>query len=210
MMILAVLLAPLIAVQVQKWLEKFRAEHERKLGIFKTLMATRATGLSQDHVQALNLIDLEFQGKRFKKIRDTWKTYLDHLGDVPSGDDSNARFPIWSERKADLLAELLMEMGKPLGYDFDVVHVKKGIYLPVGHTQIEQEQSLIRKGMLRLLFGESSLSMDIKSFPVDEEAFEKQKRLTAELLKSVEDPSIGIPVSLHPNGLNTVKNGRED
>jgi hypothetical protein len=29
--------------------------------------------------------------------------------------------------KADFFAELLMEMGNPLGYDFDAVHVKKGI-----------------------------------------------------------------------------------
>ena len=67
LMIAAVLLAPVVAVQVQKWLEQYRAERERQLRIFKTLMATRATGLSHDHVQALNLIDLEFQGDRFKE-----------------------------------------------------------------------------------------------------------------------------------------------
>jgi hypothetical protein len=195
-MIFAVLMAPLLAVQVQKWLEQFRSERERQIRIFKTLMATRATGLSHDHVQALNLIDLEFRAKRFKKIRETWKGYLDHLGDYPKGEDIQARLPVWTERKADLLAELLMEMGRPLGYDFDAVHVKKGIYLPEGHTKLELEQALIRQGAIRLLFGDSSLKMDIQSVPVDDEAVANQKRLTTQLLQAVEDPRGGIPVEL--------------
>jgi hypothetical protein len=56
LMLLAVLFAPLAAVQVQKWLEHHREDRERKLRIFKTLMATRATALSQEHVQALNMM----------------------------------------------------------------------------------------------------------------------------------------------------------
>ena len=55
--ILAVFLAPVVAVQVQKWLEVFREQRARKLWIFKTLMATRAATVSQEHVQALNMID---------------------------------------------------------------------------------------------------------------------------------------------------------
>lgn len=194
LMILAVLLAPIFAVQVQKWLEQFRAERERQLRIYKILMATRATGLSQDHVQALNLIDLEFQGKRFKKIREAWKAYLDHLGSFPQGEDAQSKLPVWSEKKADLLADLLMEMGKPLGYEFDAVHVKKGIYLPVGHTQLENEQALIRQGVIRLLFGDAGLKVDVKNFPVDEETSQQQKRLMEQWLK-VLDNSVGIPVS---------------
>ena len=73
-----------------------------------------------------------------------------------------------------MLAELLMEMGKPLGYDFDAVHVKKGIYLPEGHMKIENEQALIRQGLLRLLFGDTNIKMDIVSFPVDNGALERQ------------------------------------
>ena len=69
LMIIAVLLAPLIAVQVQKWLEHHRENRERKLRVFKTLMATRAATVSPDHVQALNMIDLEFSGKRKYNVR---------------------------------------------------------------------------------------------------------------------------------------------
>jgi hypothetical protein len=41
LMIVAVLLAPLVAVQVQKILERYREDRERKLNVFKTLMASR-------------------------------------------------------------------------------------------------------------------------------------------------------------------------
>jgi hypothetical protein len=167
LMILAVLLAPLLAVQVQKWLEDFRAQRERQHRIFKTLMATRATGLSHEHVQALNLIDLEFSGDKFKNTREAWKSYLDLLGDCPKGEDAEIRFPIWNEKKADFLASLLMEMGKPLGYHFDTVHIKKGIYLPEGHNKLETEYQLIRGGLIRLLYGDASLKMDIQSLPMD-------------------------------------------
>jgi len=87
--VLAVLLAPLLAVQVQKWIEKFRERHQRKLYVFTTLMATRATRLSPEHVQALNMIDLAFYGRKIlnqryqtkaeQSITEAWKKYLDQL-----------------------------------------------------------------------------------------------------------------------------------
>jgi hypothetical protein len=190
-MIVAVLIAPIVAVQVQKWLERFREEKERRARIFKVLMATRATGLSQEHVQALNLIDLEFQGKKYKKVRECWKEYLDHLGNVPQDDET--AMPVWSDKKADYLANMLMEMGRTLGYEYDSVHIKKGIYLPIGHSQLENEQSLLRRGVIRLLFGDAALKMDVQSFPVDEQGLKDQKDLNEEWLRVLRGSS-GVPV----------------
>jgi len=67
LMVAAVGIAPILAVQVQKWLEVFREQRGRKIWIFKTLMATRAANLSSDHVRALNMIDLEFRGKNISQ-----------------------------------------------------------------------------------------------------------------------------------------------
>lgn len=131
LMVAAVLIAPILAVQVQKWLEVFREERGRKIWIFKTLMATRAANLSSDHVRALNMIDLEFRVKKYKSVAGSWKTYLDHLASFPK-DDENLQIQ-WQERMTDRLANLLMEMGKSLGYEFDEVHVKKGVYAPEAH-----------------------------------------------------------------------------
>ncbi len=171
-MILAVLLAPLVAVQVQKYLESIKEKRERKLRIFKQLMATRAATVSPEHVQALNMIDLEFHEEKYKKVTSAWKTYLDHLGNYPKDDEKHQ--PVWADKRVDLLANLLLEMGKSLGYQFDDVHIKKGIYAPEVHAQIENENFLIRRGVIRLLYGEANLQMDVKSFPYSEDAIKEQ------------------------------------
>uniref|UniRef100_UPI002AA29EDF DUF6680 family protein n=2 Tax=Serratia TaxID=613 RepID=UPI002AA29EDF len=58
----AVILGPIFAVQVQKYLEQFREKKQRRLNIFRSLMSTRAERLNREHVQALNMIDIEFYG----------------------------------------------------------------------------------------------------------------------------------------------------
>lgn len=175
LMVAAVLIAPLVAVQVQKLLERYREDKARKLNVFKTLMATRAATVSPQHVQALNMIDLEFQGIKYKAVTDDWKTYLDHLGHYPKDDEKSQ--PGWGERRVDLLAKLLIEMGKSLGYLFDEVHVRRGIYAPEAHAQFETEERLIRSGIVRLLYGDEHLKMDVTSFPASEEAIKEQKSL---------------------------------
>jgi len=183
-MILAVLAAPLIAVQVQKKLEHMREIRERRLRIFKTLMATRAATISADHVQALNMIDLEFQGKKFNKVTSAWKTYLDHLGSYPR-DDEKAQ-AVWADKRVDLLANLLSEMGNSLGYSFDDVHIKKGIYAPEAHAQTEDELLLIRRGLIRLLYGDSELKMGVTSFPIGEEEAKEQKEIRQGIKELIE------------------------
>jgi len=181
--IAAILIAPVAAVQIQKWLEVFREERGRRLWVFKTLMATRAATVSPDHVQALNMIDLEFAARKYKRVTDAWKAYLDHLASYPREDEAAQKQ--WGERRVDRLTTLLMEMGKTLGYEFDEVHVKKGVYAPEAHSQIENENFLLRRGLIRLLYGDTALKMDLESLPIgDEEAAEQQaiRRAMLELL----------------------------
>lgn len=180
LMVSAVLVAPALAVQVQKWLEIFREQRGRKLWIFKTLMATRAANLSSEHVQALNMIDLEFRGKKYKPVADSWKAYLDHLASFPK-DEEQLQIQ-WNERMADRLANLLMEMGRSLGYEFDEVHVKKGVYAPEAHGRLENENALIRRGLIRVLYGEAALKMDIESFPVSEAETNEQGTIRKALI----------------------------
>ncbi len=194
LMLVAVLLAPILAVQVQKALERYREDRARKLQVFKTLMATRAATLSPEHVQALNMIDLEFHGPKHRAVTVAWKEYLDHLAMFPKDDE---KFQVvWADKRADLLTGLLMEMGKSLEYQFDAVQVKKGIYAPEGHAQIEDEQVLLRRGLIQLLYGNRSLKMDVQSFPVDEQALENQKLLTEGLISLLnEEKALRVSIS---------------
>ena len=60
--IVAILTGPIISVQIQKWLDKYKEIRAKRLDIVKTLMATRGTHVSFEHVRALNMIDIEFAG----------------------------------------------------------------------------------------------------------------------------------------------------
>jgi hypothetical protein len=77
LMVLAVLLAPVVAIQVSVYLERRRERLGRRRDIFRTLMATRASRLAPTHVEALNMIDLEFYGKdqQLRAVREAWKAY---------------------------------------------------------------------------------------------------------------------------------------
>jgi hypothetical protein len=59
-------------------------------------------------------------------------------------------------------------------YKFDRVELKKGHYSPMAHSDLEAEQTAIRKLLVKLLSGENALKMDVASFPADEEALKVQ------------------------------------
>jgi hypothetical protein len=129
-------------------------------------MATRGNRLSLDHVQALNSIELFFDHPtKDKDIVRKWNEYLDHFGQVPQENDKDysAKLNTWLEKGDDLLADLLHTMGRPLGYDFDKVKIKRGIYVPKGHGDEQNDQFLIRKGLAALLHHKTTL--DVKVVP---------------------------------------------
>lgn len=165
--VLAVLLSPLVALQVSTWLDKRREARARRLNVFRTLMATRATGLSADHVQALNMIDIEFTGadRASKAVRDRWREYLDHLGTRGSSE-------VWHARREDLFVELLHAMGTAVNYEFDKTHIRRSAYFPRGHGELERDQQAIRRAVVDLLEGRRSLPIwvlnDGRSRPPDQ------------------------------------------
>ncbi len=160
MMILAVLFSPFLAVFAQRKIDLAREKRGQKLWIFRTLMATRGNRLSLEHVQALNSIELFFDDpKKDKNIVEKWNEYLDHFSQDPKENDKDysAKIGVWLEKGYDLLADLLQTMGKSLGYDFDKVKIKRGIYVPKGHGEEQNDHYMIRKGMVGLLEGKRAL-----------------------------------------------------
>lgn len=156
-MIFAVFLGPIFAVRIQNYIEIKRESRNRKLYIFHTLMSTRATTLSQNHVTALNMIDIDFYGN--KKVIDTWKIYYDHL----NSQSSNENIIAWSDKCVELLVELLYSMAQYLEYDFDKVQLKRGCYRPIGHDNLESEHQKILKGLTSILDGENAIPITFGS-----------------------------------------------
>lgn len=191
MMVVAVLMAPFLAVHVQKRLELLREKRQRKMNVFLALMGTRAARVSPSHVQALNMIDTEFYGRKIlwftyrsrseKAIVESWKLYRDHLNNSAPSDDKEPAG--WLQRADDLFTDLLYMMAQSLGYDFDKVHVKRGAYSPVAHGDVEREQRAISKNLADILSGTKPIPMQLVSFPGSEEALDKQKELQQRIVE---------------------------
>ena len=169
--IFATIMGPVLAVQAQKHLESRRAVRDRRLAVYRALMATRASLMSPTHVEALNAVPVEFYGasKTLKDINDAWKLYLDHLGTQTTSGE------IWVQRRADLLIDMLFLMSRYLGYDFSRSQLEKDVYSPIGHTTLETEQTIIRQGFASIFRGDKAFPMAVKEFPFSEADAEPAK-----------------------------------
>lgn len=164
LLIIAVLLGPVIAVQLTRFVDSKKEERDRKLQIFKTLMATRAYTTSPQHVEALNCIDLEFSAKLTKEqsVVNAWKEYLNLLGDQDMPREQ------WNIRRTDLFVDLLHCMAQILNYEFDKTHIRNSAYSPVAHSDIENQQTAIRMGIIDILKGEIAIPMYVTNFSSSE------------------------------------------
>ena len=199
LLIVVTFLGPIIAVQVQKWIERAREKKNRRLWIFHTLMATRAVRAgSAEHVQALNLIDLFFDGKtaREKAIRNAWALYLDFLSQRVPENMNEAEGKSHNQQGVDFLVSLLEALALALGYDFNKVQLKRGGYYPQGHADESNARAFIRDGLVRVLKGEQSVRMAVVSLPVSEQALKNQQLIQAALLDTLSGQK-PLKVELH-------------
>jgi hypothetical protein len=120
-MVAAMLLGPVLAIQIQKFLEARRELRRTRMNLFHTLMQMRGNRLDPAHVQALNSIDLLFH--KDKKVMDAWRIYHDHLTSLDRS-PSDAQLDQWVKRDEDYLVELLAALSRVLGYDFDAVRAE--------------------------------------------------------------------------------------
>lgn len=155
-------------------------------------MATRSARVSADHVQALNMIDLIFYGRRILGIHrrsktetavlDAWHEYLDHLNTKYEKEN----LALWITKGDELFVNLLYSLAVDVGYRFDRVQLKKGAYSPVAHGELEIEQQQLRKLAIDLFSGIQPLRMEVTSFPVHEEALRAQLELQAKLVAALD------------------------
>jgi hypothetical protein len=98
---------------------------------------------------------------------DKWKEYLDELTDPWNAELNNESR---MNRRAELFADLLENIGADVKYKFDRVQLKKGAYQPIAHNTENEEQQLVRRAFIDVFSGKKSLNMDIKAFPFNEAA----------------------------------------
>ena len=177
--IFATLLGPILAVQAQKWIERRNGLTNRRIVIFRTLMANRGTELAPANVEALNAVPIEFHGrnKNLKKIVEAWKIYLDHLSQpIVSGE-------IWYQKRRELLFDLIHPMSILLGYKFSRREIANDVYIPKMYGDVESENTIIRQGLANIFSGSKSIPLDIRSFPSDPTILANQIAIQTSLLE---------------------------
>jgi hypothetical protein len=184
------LLGPVLAVQAQKWVERFREKQQRRLTIFRTLMATRALNLSPQHVEAINSVPIDFY--QDKSVIDAWEEYFDHLSRSGEGD------AVWGQKRVDLFVKLLAAIAKKVGYNFNVAEMNR-IYFPRAHGMIEEDANIIRKGAAAMFKGEFALPLAIKTVPTSQEAADLQSALTEKMSRAyAPDGSLKVTIQSQP------------
>jgi len=181
--ILAILTAPIIALQIQKYIEDRKEIRERKMQIFRTLMATRATRLDVKHIEALNMIDIEFF--KNKKITEAWKLLLDNFANYPKDTkdpDYQAQINLCAKESDNLFVNLLYVMAETLNYTFDKVYLKRGVYIPKGQANIMIDQEFMRHAFVEVLLGKRSIPIEISNV-TREDTEEGMKKLKQALTK---------------------------
>ncbi len=191
--LIAIVLGPILAIQVQKIIESIKQRNEEKRRLFMTLMSTRGRPLVPEHVQALNMIDLIFsvksklmaiifwrRTKKEKAVIEAWSELRDHLYSYPQKPGSEVgsenskmdmyivQMETWASKKNDLLIELLSKMAKSLGYHFDKVILKKGSYTPQKYGDFETMQTMNLAALSEIFLGRRSIPIHIVGVPPTE------------------------------------------
>ncbi len=200
--ITATLLGPILAVQAQKWIERSRDSKNRKSWILHTLMATRGSTLSTDHVQALNMIDLAFYGgklflwhrrtKSEKNVLNCWRDYHHQLNQELTPENWDQ----WHERRHDLFVLLLESIAGDLGYSFDRVQIRNGSYTPVAYSNVENEQAKLRRLAIDVLSGEQPIKMGLDSINLNPDFIASQTNLQAKMASALSgETSISVVIA---------------
>ena len=155
--IVAVIVAPIIAVWVGQKLQDRQDKRKDKLELFKVLMTSRM-GWTPESVQAMNILDIVFSDD--KKVRAAWKAYYDRLC---TDDPQN---PTQQELKhiQEAQYELLETMANSLGYKDKITwKTIQNPYKPVGMGELEQNQRKYQEGQLAL--ADIALALKNGQFP---------------------------------------------
>jgi hypothetical protein len=96
----------------------------------------------------------------------------------------------WLKVRNDLLADLLVEMGRVLGYKFDTAHVTDEAYRPRYHGNVQSELDEIRQRLLEIL--RSNKALPIALFPGNPDTALKFQESLSEVLKGHQSLSVEL------------------
>ena len=163
--VIATFFGPIAAVLVTRYVDRLRDNEKRRLDVFRALMRTRRMALSQDHVGALNLVEIEFH--RDEKVMAALKALMAHF-EVGYGANKTLEELKAANDKSDALrTSLLSAIAKALKYDFEQMEILQGGYTPQGWSVELDEQTVIRRGLASVFNGQKALPITVVQQPTN-------------------------------------------
>lgn len=135
----ALIVIPLLAVLLGRWLQNLAEQRKDKMQIFKVLMTSRIYGWTRESVECLNIIDIVFA--KDKPVRAAWKDLNDkyHVND-PS--------PQEIEKIKQAQYRLLETISNALGYKGKITWEEiQNPYIPDGLTRQIEAQNKYNQNM---------------------------------------------------------------
>lgn len=157
--VFATVVGPIAAVFITRWNDHRREARNRLLHVYRVLMATRRSNISEDHVAAINLVEVEFHG--VKAVIEAWSAYITHLNTPSPSSATEQQHGVWNERRAELLALLLVKIAAHLGVTKGELEIMHGGYAPQGWATREQRLDDIQNYAIRLSQGQAVIPMTI-------------------------------------------------
>lgn len=152
--ILAIISGPILALLAARLLESWAQKKNLRLEVLRTLMRTRSSRLSPDHVAALNSIEIEFYGK--KKIINKYSEYVKHLSSPMPAPNEQDRY---TEQRNELFVELIQLIGKQLRYNLDKGDLSRLAYAPIAWEDQEKVNRENNQLLRELLQGKRSIAV---------------------------------------------------
>lgn len=155
--IAAIVIGPGIGVLLTFLMQHVVSQRQRRMNVFRDLMATRRMRLSKTHVEALNLVEVEFHRK--KDVIKKWNNYREHLYTKAPEDAQDLDRFIKDQEK--LLTLLVQSIGKEMGRQIEQLEIWDGGYVPAGWEQDEIQIRELRRHALGMLKGQLGLPVII-------------------------------------------------
>jgi len=176
--VFATFAGPIAAVQLQKFLDRRGERERRQVGTYRALMASRANASSQQYVEALNAVPLEFH-----KVQPVMNAYRDFLSHLNTRDDDHVE--AWNRTRQTRFIDLLQAMGKSLRYTFREAELQDHIYFPTWQVNLQNDQEIVRKGMVALM-SKASIPMEVTGIAINPDVQKNQIALQGLLIEWLE------------------------
>lgn len=156
----ATLLGPVAAIVVSLLMtwrhDDARQMLERRMRVFRALLATRASAAHYDHVSALNLVEIDFY--QITPVIDAWRVYMRHLNSVPPDRKLTLEEgKLFNDKRTDLLATLLKKIADFLRFEMGEIDLKRGGYSPQAWGDQEERDAAMKEAVTILASGERPL-----------------------------------------------------